>query len=146
MLIKDVMTASPACCKPADRIDAVAKMMVDRDCGEIPVCDGKRLVGVITDRDIACRVVAAGKTPAAIPASEAMTRNVATIGQYDTVDEALELMDTELVRRLPVVDDAGTIIGIVSQADLIARSPTLKVARTMKSVAKKTRRHPVAPL
>src|SRR5687768_10799529 len=61
MLIRDVMTARPACCKPVDTIDKVARLMLDHDCGEIPVCDGDDLVGVITDRDLALRAVAAGR-------------------------------------------------------------------------------------
>lgn len=141
MLIKDVMTKTPTCCKPSDTLDQVAKLMLDHDCGEIPVCDGTKLVGVITDRDITCRAVATGKTPVAVPASDVMTRAVFTIGQNDKLATALELMEERLVRRLPVVDESGRIVGIVSQADLIAKVPTLKVARAMKSVAKKTRPH-----
>lgn len=146
MLIKDVMTASPTCCKPTDKLDTVAKLMLDHDCGEIPVCDGTRLVGVITDRDITCRAVAVGKTPANVPASEVMTRDVHTIGQDDKVEQALEVMETKLVRRLPVVDYGGRIVGIVSQADLVAKAPMLKVARTIRSVSKKTRGHARAAL
>ena len=146
MLIKDVMTASPTCCKPTDKLDSVAKLMLDHDCGEIPVCDGTNLVGVITDRDITCRAVAVGKTPMAVPASDVMTRDVHTIAQDDKLEDALELMEKKLVRRLPVVDDNGRIVGIVSQADLVAKAPTLKVARAMKSVSQKTRKQPTAAL
>jgi CBS domain-containing protein len=144
MLIKDVMTAAPTCCEPSDTLDTVAKLMAEHDCGQIPVCDGTKLLGVITDRDITCRVVAAGKTPAAVKARDIMTRNVVTIGEHAKLDEALELMEQELVRRLPVLTDDGGIVGIVSQADLMAKAPTLKVARVMKKVAKKTRPHAVA--
>ena len=146
MLIKDVMTANPTCCKPTDKLDSVAKLMLDHDCGEIPVCDGTKLVGVITDRDITCRAVAVGKTPMAVPASDVMTRDVHTIAQDDKLEDALELMEKKLVRRLPVVDDNGRIVGIVSQADLVAKAPTLKVARAMKSVSQKTRKQPTAAL
>lgn len=146
MLIKDVMTASPTCCKPADRLDSVAKLMLDHDCGEIPVCDGKKLVGVVTDRDIVCRAIAVGKTPAAVPVSDVMTRDVYTVGEDDKLEQALELMETKLVRRLPVVDFSGKVIGIVSQADLVAKAPMLRVARTIRSVAKKTRGHARAAL
>ena len=141
MLIKDVMTENPACCARTDRLDTVAKMMLDRDCGEIPVCEGAKLVGVITDRDITCRAVALGKTPATVAVSEVMTSNVYTIGPNDKLEGALELMEAKLVRRLPVVDDSGKIVGIVSQADLVAKAPMLKVARAIRSVSKKTRRH-----
>jgi len=63
MLVRDVMTTSPTCCMPDDTLDRVAALMLERDCGAIPVCDGSQLVGMITDRDITCRVVAAGKIP-----------------------------------------------------------------------------------
>lgn len=146
MLIRDVMTASPTCCKPADRLDTVAKLMLDHDCGEIPVCDGTKLVGVITDRDIVCRAVARGETPVAVPASEVMTRDVHTIGPDGTLEDALALMEKNLVRRLPVVDGGGRIVGIVSQADLVAKVPTLEVARAMKSLSQKTRKQPAVAL
>ena len=146
MLIKNVMTKAPACCRPSDTLDMVAKLMLVYDCGEIPVCDGTKLVGVITDRDITCRAVATGKTPVDVAVSEVMTRNVYSIGENDKLDVALALMKEKLVHRLPVVDDYGKIVGILSENDLIARVPTLKVARLVKSVAKKTRRPPAAAL
>lgn len=141
MLIKDVMTTAPTCCEPSDTLDKVARLMLDHDCGEIPVCDGTKLLGVITDRDIACRVVATGKTAEALKAREIMTRNVVTIRENAKVGEALQLMEEELVRRLPVVSDDGGIVGIVSQADLMTKAPTLRVARAMKKAAKRTRPH-----
>ncbi len=140
MYIKDVMTTAPTCCQPTDTLDVVAKLMFEHDCGEIPVCDGTRLVGVITDRDITTRAVAVGKTPMAVPASEIMTRNVFTIREDAKLEAALDLMDQKLVRRLPVVDDQGAIVGIISQADLVAKLPTLRVVRALKSVSRKTRK------
>lgn len=139
MLIKDVMTAAPACCKPSDTLDQVARLMLDHDCGEIPVCDDTKVLGVITDRDITCRVVARGKTAETVLARDIMTRNVVTVRENATLDDTLQLMQEELVRRLPVVGDDGRIVGIVSQTDLMAQAPMLKVARAMKSVARKTR-------
>lgn len=116
-------------------------MMLDHDCGEIPVCEGAKLVGVITDRDITCRAVALGKTPATVPVSEVMTSNVYTIGPNEKLERALTMMETKLVRRLSVVDDSGKIVGIVSQADLVVKAPMLKVGRALRSVSKKTRGH-----
>lgn len=144
MLIKDVMTRTPAVCRPSDTLDYVAKLMLEHDCGEIPVCDGTKLVGVITDRDITCRAVATGKAPVAIPARDVMTRNVHTVRENDSLDAALEMMEEKLVRRLPVVDEEGRLTGIISQADLVSKVATLKVARVMRSVSRKTRRHAAA--
>lgn len=142
MEIRNLMTADPACCSPADSIQDVARLMAARHCGEIPVCDGTKLVGVITDRDIALRVVAAGRAPASVEAQEVMTPEVYTIRTKDSIEDALDVMETNLVRRLPVLDERDTVVGIVSQTDLIAKSPTLKIARAMRSVAQKTRRAP----
>ncbi len=140
MLIKDVMTRPAVCCKPADTLDTVAKLMLEHDCGEIPVCDGTKLVGVITDRDITCRAVATGETPVHIPVSQVMTTTVHTVGENERLDAALDLMQSKLVRRLPVVDSKGQIVGIVSEADLVAKVPTLKIARVLKTVSKKSRK------
>ena len=139
MLIKDLMTRSPVCCKPSDTLDTVAKLMLENDCGEIPVCDGANLVGVITDRDITCRAVATGRTPMDVAVAEVMTHNPYIVHQDQKLDAALEVMEERRVRRLPVVDDQHRIVGIVSQADLVARAPILKVARLVKSVSKQTR-------
>jgi len=139
MLIKDVMTRTPVCGKPSDTIDTIAKLMVERNCGEIPICDGPKLVGVVTDRDITTRVVASGKKPAEVQARDVMTRDVFTIGEDSFLEAALRMMEQKLVRRLPVVDSTGKVVGIVSQADLIAKVPTIEVAQSLKSIAEKTR-------
>jgi len=145
MLIRDLMTKNPACCKPTDTLDAVAKQMLDHDCGEIPVCDGPKLVGVITDRDITTRAVATGKHPHDTVVRDVMSPNVASIRDDRNLDDAIAIMEKVLVRRLPVLDAHGKLVGIVSQADLVAKVPSDRVARAMKSVAKKTRReHAVA--
>lgn len=142
MEIRDLMTADPACCRPTDSIQDVARLMAARHCGEIPVCEGTKLVGVITDRDITLRVVAPGRIPGDVQAKEIMTSEVYTIRLQDSIEDALDVMEMNLVRRLPVLDSRDALVGIVSQTDLIARSPTLQIARVMRRVAKKTRRPP----
>ena len=122
MLVKDVMTNSPICCGPRDTLDRVAKMMREHDCGAIPVREGTKLVGMITDRDITIRAVALGKTPAAIPVSEVMTKRIFTVLPDDDAESAVETMKTKLVRRLPVVDSDGNLVGIVAPSDL---APTM---------------------
>lgn len=144
MLIREVMTTNPACCKPTDTLDTVAQLMLEHDCGEIPVCENNRLVGVITDRDITLRAVAAGKAPMSLAASEVMTRNVYSVYDNDKLETAFAIMSEKLVRRLPVIDANGAIIGILSQADLVAKVPSFRTARLMKSVAKRTRKPAMA--
>jgi CBS domain-containing protein len=141
MLIKDVMTRGPICCNASDTLDTVAKLMRDYDCGAIPVCNGPTLVGLITDRDITCRAVAAGSMPSALRARDVMTDTVVVARETDTVDESIRRMQEKLVRRLPVVDADGNVVGIVSEADLVARVSTLGVARLVKAVSRRTRGH-----
>lgn len=144
MIIKDVMTAHPTCCSPNDTIDTVAKLMLEHDCGEIPVCDGNALIGVVTDRDITCRAVATGKPVLTVPVREVMTRNVYSVEQNEKIEAALDLMGEKMVRRLPVVNHIGMIVGIISLADIIAKARMLKVALLMRSLAKRTRKYGVA--
>ena len=146
MLIRDVMTPAPTCCRPGDTLDKVARLMIEHDCGEIPVCDGMSLVGVITDRDITCRAVAEGLAPHLVPASDIMTREVYTVAENGQLSNALEVMEKKLVRRLPVVDEGGQVVGILSQADLVSKAPTLKVARALRQVSLKTRKRAAASL
>jgi CBS domain-containing protein len=118
MLVKDVMTKSPVCCKPGDKLDRIAKLMQERDCGVVPVCDGARVVGMITDRDITCRGVASGKPPAAIAVADVMTKTVFSIRDGQSAEAAIDLMKEKQVRRLPVLDEAGHLVGIVAPSDL----------------------------
>ena len=126
MRIRQVMTQSPACCAPDTKLFAVAKMMVEHDCGEIPVCAEGEVIGVVTDRDIACRAVARGMNPLDTPVRAVMTSEPYTISENAALTDAVALMEEHRVRRLPVTRDAH-LIGIVSQADLIQNLPYDKV-------------------
>src|SRR4051794_23354808 len=112
-LARDVMTPDPACCSPDTSIDQVAKMMIQNDCGEIPIVDrANRPIGVITDRDIVCRIVAEGKNPSGYPAEKAMTRSVITVPANARVDDVIATMTDHQIRRVLVVDDGGCCTGI----------------------------------
>ncbi len=116
---KDLMTADPQCCTADTPLNEVAKLMVECDCGQIPVVDdAKKLVGVITDRDIVCRVVAKGQNPSALTAQDAMTQPVMSVTEDATLEDVLAKMEEHQVRRLPVVDASGGCCGIISQADV----------------------------
>ena len=140
MFVRDLMTRSPACCAPETTIDAVAKMMFDNDCGEIPVCDGTKLIGVITDRDITLRAVATGMNPTRVPARDVMTKAVHTVQADADVDEALQLMEHRRVRRLPVTDHTGKVVGVLSQSDLAAKIPPTQLAELVQVLSDKKRR------
>ncbi len=123
-LARDVMTPDPACCSPITTLDTVAKMMVENNCGEIPIVDtSDRPVGVVTDRDIVCRVVAEGKNPMAHTAQECMTTGVVTVRADASLDEVVSAMEDHQIRRVLVVDEGGCCAGIISQADIAAVEP-----------------------
>lgn len=126
MRVKEIMTANPRCCTPDTMVTAVAQMMVECDCGEIPVVDdltSLRPVGVVTDRDITCRVVARGWNPAETYIQDCMTSPVITVKPDTPVEDCCKLMRKHQVRRVPVVDAEGHLCGMIAQADLIKHVP-----------------------
>lgn len=133
MQVKDVMTASPICCAPADAVELVAELMREHDCGAIPVCDGDALVGIVTDRDVACRAVAAHK--ANMPVSAVMSAPVHTVRADDDVQVAIDTMEAKRVRRLPVVDEGGRVVGIVAPSDLAPIFASMNVADFLLAVS-----------
>ena len=116
--IRDVMTPDPVCVSERDSIREVARIMAREDTGVVPVVDGKKIIGMITDRDIVVRLVAEGKDPANAHVNEAMTKNVRAVKEDDSINDALNVMSSAQVRRVPVVNDQNEIVGIVSMKDL----------------------------
>jgi len=136
-LARDVMTQDPACCSPGTTLDQVAKMMVDNNCGEIPIVDrSKHPIGVITDRDIVCRVVAEGTNPSSRTADSCMTRPVVTVPADAPVDDVISTMEDYQIRRVPVVDDSGCCAGIIAQADIAATEPPRKTAELVSEISR----------
>jgi CBS domain-containing protein len=136
-LARDVMTQDPACCSPGTTLDQVAKMMVENNCGEIPIVDrSNHPIGVVTDRDIVCRVVAEGKNPSGQTADSCMTRRVVTVPADAPVDEVIATMEDYQIRRVPVVDDVGCCAGIIAQADIAANEPPRKTAELVCEISR----------
>jgi CBS domain-containing protein len=134
---KDVMTAKPQCCSTKTPINEVAELMVDADCGEIPVTDDSdRLVGVITDRDIVCRVVAKGKNPKDYNAGECMTEPVLVVSEDTSLADVMTIMEENQIRRVPVVDSKGCCCGIISQADVALSASKAQVGEMVAEVSK----------
>lgn len=131
-IVQDLMTTSPTWCTPENAVDAAAQLMVNCDCGAIPVVDGAetlRPIGIITDRDIACRVVAKGWSPTACRVRDVMTPEPATLRLDTTIHECAKTMEQLQIRRMLIIDDLGRLIGIIAQADLARagkREPTLE--------------------
>ena len=140
MFVKDVMTTAPICCQPHDSVERVAKLMAQHDCGVIPVCSGGRLTGLITDRDIACRAVASGRTLAQLPVIDVMTKTVFTVREDDNVQVAIDTMEAKQVRRLPVVDKDGKVVGIIAPSDLAPIFASMNVADFLLAVSYWSRR------
>ena len=135
MLVKEMMTSSPICCKPADTLDVVANLMREHDCGIIPVCTAAGLAGVITDRDIACRAVAADRMPHDVRVSDVMTKAVYTVPEDANVQNAIDLMKSKQVRRLPVIDRDGQVVGIIAPSDLAPIFASMNVADFLLAVS-----------
>jgi len=134
---REVMTKDPVCCTPETTLDQVAQLMREHDCGEIPVIDpAERPIGVVTDRDIVCRVVAEGKNPLAYPAEICMTQPVATVLVDAPLDDVLATMEKHQVRRVPVVDERGRCVGIISQADVAWTGSKGAVAELVREVSR----------
>src|SRR4051812_31921798 len=116
--IRDIMTPNPRSVDSHASVAETARMMRDEDIGIVPMTEGDRLVGTVTDRDIAVRVVAEGRDPESTTVGEIASRELVTIDPEQGLDEALRLMARHQVRRLPVVEDDGKLVGIVAQADI----------------------------
>lgn len=138
MQIREIMTREPACCSPEARIQDVARMMVQHDCGEIPVVESdrsKRPIGVVTDRDIAIRVVAEGRDPSRITARDCMSSPVFTVTPDTELESACQVLEQHQVRRVPVVDERGEICGVLSQADIANFASERDTAEVVRSIS-----------
>ena len=129
MKVKEIMTAVPAVCGPDTPLEEIARTMVGRDCGAIPVVSpgNNGVAGIITDRDIVVRAIAEGRNPLSLTASSCMTSPVFTIREDASLDDCTDLMESKKVRRVPVLSAAGALVGIVAQAD-VARHASRKDA------------------
>ena len=118
--VREVMTANPQCCTPAETALAVSRKMAAGNYGAVPVVEPQthHLVGIITDRDITCRMVAGGMDPTRVPVREGMSQDIASLGPEASIHDCVRLMEERQVRRIPIVDDRGTVLGIVAQADI----------------------------
>jgi CBS domain-containing protein len=138
-LARQVMTENPACCTPDTPLDLVAKLMREHDCGEIPVIDpAEQPIGVVTDRDIVCRVVAEGKNPMAYPAGICMSQPVATVSMDAPLGDVVAMMEQHQVRRVPVVDDRGRCVGMISQADVALTTGKRDLAELVRKISRDT--------
>jgi len=119
MLVKEIMSRDPQFCTPGDTLQKAARQMADFDCGSLPVVEGegRNILGVLTDRDIAIRGVAKGKTPDS-KVNDVMTPSPAVCSPEDDIEVVERIMVERQVRRVPVVDSDNRVVGMIAQADL----------------------------
>ena len=128
MQLQDVMTPEVEVIAPEASIDEAAETMSHRDIGPLPVWDGERLVGMLTDRDITVRAVAAGRDPLTTPGRDVMTPNVVYGFADQAVADAARLMEQYQIRRLPVLNRHQQLVGMVALGDLAVHAGTRPVA------------------
>ncbi len=116
-IIRNVMTASPRTLDARATVQEAAQTMLEHDIGDVIVCDGENVCGIVTDRDITIRAVAPGKDPAATKLGDICSKELVTLSPDDSVDDAVRLMRDKAIRRVPVVE-GGKPVGVVSIGDL----------------------------
>jgi CBS domain-containing protein len=135
----EVMTSKPVCCLLNDPVATAAKYMKVGNVGSIPVVEseqGKTLIGIVTDRDLAMHIVAEGRDPRSTKVAAVMTADVVTCMAEDDLQKALDAMATHQLRRIPVVDAENRVVGIISQADVATRvDEPEKTAEVVKEIS-----------
>jgi CBS domain-containing protein len=141
MKVSELMTLDPTCCTPETSLDAVARLMIDTDCGAIPVVGdlaSRFPIGIVTDRDIVTRVVAAGKNSLEHDASDCMTMPAITVTADTDLDACLELLEINQIRRVIIVDKEGRVTGILAQADIAMHLSKRKAGELLREVSEPT--------
>lgn len=124
MQCSEIMTKNPECCLPSDTVITAAQLMKSEDVGPIPIVadkNGKRLTGIVTDRDLAIKVIAESRDPNTTRLEDVMSDDVVSCKETDDVDDVLKLMEENQVRRIPVVGKNDQLLGIIAQADVATR-------------------------
>jgi CBS domain-containing protein len=134
--IRDVMTTNPTSIDASTTVKEAAESMRDEDIGMIPVLEDGRLVGTLTDRDIAIRVVAEDLDPESTPAIDIASTHLVTVDPSQALEEALELMAEHQVRRLPALDEEGHLVGIVAQADVAREAEAERAGQTVEQISR----------
>jgi len=134
MKVRELMTTEPVTVEPNATLGEVATLMKQEDCGSIPVVEKGRLVGIVTDRDIVIRGIAAGSDPRTQRVSAIMSADPVTIGPGDDLTEAERVMADRQIRRLPVVED-GKLVGIIVTAQVARAGDKKKVGETLKEIS-----------
>lgn len=139
MKVQEVMTRQPVCCLSGDTAQVVAKILRDEDIGSLPVVSDRSLAhleGIITDRDLVCRVISEGLNPQTTTIEAFITRDPVTCRPEQSLESCEKLMQTHQIRRIPVVDKNGCCVGILSQADVARSEAADKVHKTVAEISR----------
>lgn len=136
MLAREIMTHGVECVRPDEKLRDVAIKMRDKDVGSLPVCEGSRLTGIVTDRDIAIRCVANGEDPKTATVRDAMSEELVFCFEDQTVDEVSHLMRQHQIRRLPVLDAEKQVVGIIAVADLALTASDAQTADAVEGISR----------
>lgn len=134
--VHEVMTDRPRAVTPETTVSEAAQLMKSDDIGSLPILDGEQLAGVVTDRDIVVRAIAEGKDPRGMPVREVASRELVTVHADEDLSSALQLMASQQVRRLPVVDDDGRLVGVLAQADVAVEAKEKAVGEMVGEISK----------
>ena len=134
MRVSEIMTREPATVRPDSTLGEVAMLMKQEDCGSLPVVDDGRLVGIVTDRDVVVRAIAAGKDPKSTHVSDVMSADPITVRPEDSVADAEDVMRSRQVRRLPVVED-DRLVGILVTAQVARHEKERATGETIKEIS-----------
>jgi CBS domain-containing protein len=134
--VQEVMTDRPRCVTPETPVSQAAELMASEDVGSLPILDGETLAGIVTDRDIVIRAVAKGKDPKGMPVREVASRDLVTVRPDEDLADALKLMASYQVRRLPVVDEDNRLVGVLAQADVALEAKEKAVGEMVEEISK----------
>ena len=137
--VHEVMTDRPRVVTPETTVSEAAQHMKNDDIGSLPILDGEQLAGMVTDRDIVIRAIAEGKDPRGMPVREVASRELVTVNADEELSSALQLMASQQVRRLPVVDDDGRLVGILAQADVAVEAKEKDVGEMLQGISQPER-------
>ena len=143
MAIKDIMTRDVECATPDMTIQEGAEIMKSVDIGSLPVCEGRKVVGIITDRDITIRAVASGRDPGSTKVGEIMSGQIVTVREDDDLREAERLMHDHQLRRLPVVDARGDLVGYLALAKVARQETLTRAGQVIKGVSQSSKPAPM---
>lgn len=138
MQVQEIMTNNPACCTPTMDLQQVAQKMAQFNCGALPVVEderNKRIIGIITDRDITCRAVAKGQNPSSLTAADCMTSPVYTVSPDTDLTDCIHVMEEHQIRRVPVSDKSGCCCGMVAQADIVLYTQEQEAGELLREIS-----------